>query len=205
LSQDTEKTLEDETDKLVHQIIEQGVDGIIGGFPCQDVSAAGKGAGIQRNAAGEAVTRSGLFWEMAKTVRMVRPVYWLVENVAELLARGMGEVVGEMASCGYDVEWDCVAASTVGAPHHRARTYVLAYDPCLGGERKFPDEIQRQPEFSWCENIRSVEDIRAMPDLPEPLVCRSHAGLARRIHAIGNGNPPCVIREITRGLKCKNA
>lgn len=200
MSKAIEKTLVDETDKLVHQILKQGVGGIIGGFPCQDISAAGKGAGIQRNAAGEAETRSGLFWEMAKTVRMVRPIYWLLENVAELLNRGMGEVVAEMASCGYDVEWDCVPASAVGAPHHRARIYILADNSGTGGERRMPGQICRQPEFSWCENVRGIEELPQQSDLYESTICGSGNGITKRLHAIGNGNPPCVIRELTKNL-----
>ena len=200
MSKVIEETLEDETDKLVHQIIEQGVDGIIGGFPCQDISYAGNNAGMG-GGAGEAETRSGLFWEMVQTVRMARPKYWLVENVAALLNRGMGNVLRSMASCGYDAEWDCVGASTVGAPHHRARIYVLAYDPRYGGERKFPNEIQRQPEFSWWENVRGLEDLPGGCTLYPSKLCRSGNGITERLHSIGNGNPPCVIRELTKGLK----
>lgn len=96
------------------------VDLICGGFPCQDISFAGKGAGI----AGE---RSGLWSEFARIVRELRPRYVVVENVAALLARGLGVVLGDLAACGYDAEWDCIPAAAVGAHHRRDRLFVVAY------------------------------------------------------------------------------
>jgi len=95
------------------------VDLICGGFPCQDISFAGKGAGID----GE---RSGLWCEFARIVRELRPRYVLVENVSALLVRGMGRVLGDLAACGYDAEWDCIPAAAVGAPHRRDRVFVVA-------------------------------------------------------------------------------
>lgn len=196
----TEETLPDETDKLVREIL-AGCDGIIGGFPCQDISIAGKQKGIQRNAAGEATTRSGLFWEMVRIVRLVRPKYWLMENVAELLNGHLGGVLEAVASCGYDAEWDCVAASTVGAPHHRGRIYVLAYPMREKWERSFPETVCRQPEFQRYESCRGVQDIARLSNIPEPVLRRNPHGAAQRLHGIGNANPPCVIRELTKGLK----
>lgn len=96
------------------------VDCIAGGFPCQDVSDAGKRAGID----GE---RSGLWAEMARIVRMVRPRIVIVENVAALRHRGLGRVLGDLAACGYDAAWDCIPAASVGAPHIRDRIFILAY------------------------------------------------------------------------------
>ena len=93
---------------------------ICGGFPCQDLSYAGKGAGL----AGE---RSGLWREYARIVRELRPRFVVVENVSALLARGLGDVLGDLAALGYDAEWHCVRASDVGAPHRRERLFVVAY------------------------------------------------------------------------------
>lgn len=93
---------------------------ICGGFPCQDISYAGKGAGL----AGE---RSGLWREYARIVRELRPRFVVVENVSALLARGLGDVLGDLAALGYDAEWHCVRASDVGAPHRRERLFVVAY------------------------------------------------------------------------------
>lgn len=96
------------------------VDVICGGFPCQDISTAGKGAGIE----GE---RSGLWREFARLVGELRPRYVFVENVAALLGRGLGRVLGDLASIGYDAEWHCIPASAVGAPHRRDRLWIVAY------------------------------------------------------------------------------
>jgi DNA (cytosine-5)-methyltransferase 1 len=96
------------------------VDVICGGFPCQDISIAGKGAGL----AGE---RSGLWYEFARIIGELRPRYVIVENVAALLARGMGTVLGDLSSLGYDAEWHVIPASALGAPHRRERVWIIAY------------------------------------------------------------------------------
>jgi DNA (cytosine-5)-methyltransferase 1 len=97
-----------------------GVDVICGGFPCQDLSYAGKGAGL----AGE---RSGLWRDYARLVRELRPKFVIVENVSALLGRGLGDVLGDLAALGYDAWWDCIPASAVGAPHRRDRLWIIAY------------------------------------------------------------------------------
>jgi len=96
------------------------VDLICGGFPCQDISIAGKGAGL----AGE---RSGLWYEFARIIGEIRPSYVIVENVAALLARGMGTVLGDLSTLGYDAEWHVIPASAVGAPHRRERVWIVAH------------------------------------------------------------------------------
>ena len=96
------------------------VDLLCGGFPCQDLSLAGKGAGLD----GE---RSGLWWEYARIVREIRPRFVVVENVAALLSRGLDRVLGTLATLGYDAWWDCIPAAAVGAPHQRDRLFVVAY------------------------------------------------------------------------------
>jgi DNA (cytosine-5)-methyltransferase 1 len=99
---------------------QQRIDVICGGFPCQDISVAGKGAGI----AGE---RSGLWSEYARIIGEVRPRYVIVENVAALLGRGLERVLGDLAALGFDAEWHCIPASAVGAPHRRDRVWIVAY------------------------------------------------------------------------------
>ena len=96
------------------------VDVICGGFPCTDISLAGKGAGID----GE---QSGLWKEYARIIGDLRPRFVVVENVAALLARGLGTVLADLAAVGYDAEWDCIPASAVGAPHRRDRIWLVAY------------------------------------------------------------------------------
>lgn len=93
---------------------------ICGGFPCQDISNAGKRAGI----GGE---KSGLWSEYARIIRALRPRVVFVENVAALAVRGLDRVLGDLASLGFDAEWDVLRASDVGAPHLRARLFILAY------------------------------------------------------------------------------
>lgn len=95
-------------------------DIICGGFPCQDISLAGKGAGIDGD-------RSGLWRYYADAVRALRPSGVLVENVSALLGRGIDRVLGDLAACGFDAEWDCVPAASVGAPHRRDRVFIVAY------------------------------------------------------------------------------
>ena len=95
------------------------VDVVTGGFPCQDISFAGAGAGL-------AGKRSGLFWHIIRTVCMVGQPKLLLENVAGLLNRGLAEVLGALASIGYDAEWHCIPASAVGAPHRRDRIWIIA-------------------------------------------------------------------------------
>jgi DNA (cytosine-5)-methyltransferase 1 len=95
------------------------VDVVSGGFPCQDISLAGKGAGID----GE---RSGLWREMARIVGEVRPHYVYVENSPALLARGLSRVLGDLAALGYDCRWTVLGAADVGAPHQRDRLWLVA-------------------------------------------------------------------------------
>jgi DNA (cytosine-5)-methyltransferase 1 len=97
-----------------------GADVVCGGFPCQDVSHAGKRTGLS----GE---RSGLYRELVRTIRVVQPKYAIVENVAALLGDGMGTVLGDLAQSGYDLEWDCVPAQAIGAPHERERVWIVAH------------------------------------------------------------------------------
>lgn len=104
------------------------VDVITGGFPCQDISTAGKQAGM-----GEG-TRSGLWSEIVRLIGELRPRYVIVENVANLLSgpsekRGgwFGRILGDLAECGYDAEWENIPASALGAPHRRERIWLVAH------------------------------------------------------------------------------
>jgi len=99
------------------------VDVLLAGFPCQDISYAGKGAGLD----GE---RSGLFYEVMRTVREMGPRYVVLENVSALLTRGMGDVLGSLSSHRYDAEWEVVSAASVGAPHRRDRVFVIGSKIC---------------------------------------------------------------------------
>ena len=96
------------------------VDIISGGFPCQDISVAGKGAGIE----GE---RSGLWTELHRVISELRPRFAFIENVPMLTIRGGGRVVSDLAEIGYDAEWQIVGADDVGAWHRRKRIWIVAY------------------------------------------------------------------------------
>jgi DNA (cytosine-5)-methyltransferase 1 len=96
------------------------IDVLCGGFPCTDISPAGKRAGI----GGE---ESGLWKEYARLIGELRPAYAIMENSADLLSRGLGVVLGDLAAVGYDAEWHCIPAAHVGAPHIRDRIWIVAY------------------------------------------------------------------------------
>lgn len=96
------------------------VDIITGGFPCQDLSVAGKGAGL-------AGARSGLWWQFHRLIEETQPKYIIAENVAVLRSRGLDEVLRSLDSIGYDAEWHCIPASAVGAPHQRDRIWIVAH------------------------------------------------------------------------------
>jgi DNA (cytosine-5)-methyltransferase 1 len=116
------------------------VDIIAGGFPCQDISYAGLGAGLD----GE---RSGLFFEAVRLVRELRPRAVVLENVSALLTRGLDRVLGTLAEIGYDAQWHCIPAAYVGAPHIRDRVFVLAYSKHNGlvaSERQYSGDQQQQ-------------------------------------------------------------
>lgn len=107
------------------------VDVISGGFPCQDISAAGRGAGIE----GE---RSGLWKEYARIIGEVRPRFVLVENSPLLTLRGLDRVLGDLSALGYDAQWGVISAADAGAPHLRERIWIVAYSEGYGLSRSFP-------------------------------------------------------------------
>lgn len=130
---------------------------VAGGFPCQDLSYAGKRAGLTG-------ARSGLFWEMVRGIRLVRPIVALMENVAALLTGGMGDVLGELAGDGYDAERDCISASDVGAPHGRPRVWIAFSDAY--SEQRPPG---RHSPLRWWE--RSAQEAAQATEPPRYLGC----------------------------------
>lgn len=108
----------------------QDYDIVTAGFPCQDLSVAGKQRGIKSS------TRSSLFFEIIRIVRETRPRYLVLENVAALLSsnqgRDMGAVLWELSQIGYDAEWAVIAAAELGANHVRERLWIVAYPNSLG-------------------------------------------------------------------------
>jgi DNA (cytosine-5)-methyltransferase 1 len=123
-------------------------DVLCGGFPCQDISNAGKRAGID----GE---RSGLWSEYARLIGEIRPRYVIVENVAALLGRGLERVLGDLAALGFDAEWHCIPASAVGAPHRRDRLWIVANASIGRCGRADGGQVEQQGRT---EIVRASED-----------------------------------------------
>lgn len=141
------------------------VDVVSGGFPCQDISCAGQGAGING-------TRSGLWSEMCRIIREVRPKFAFMENSPMLTSRGLGTVLGDLAEAGYDAEWMVLGAADVGAPHRRERIWILARDsstlpdPDLSGSRRgcsFPPTAP--PSFPDSDRLQRAEREHDRPAL----------------------------------------
>lgn len=134
----------------------QRVEVICAGFPCQDISLAGKGAGL----VGE---RSGLWYEVARIVGLLRPRFVVLENVSAILApgRGCGDVLGTLAALGYDAIWTCVRASDLGAPHARDRWFCVAWDPSALGDSHdlWPVESGERQGRGWpCNTGEALAD-----------------------------------------------
>ena len=189
------------------------VDVVSGGFPCQDISAAGKGAGID----GE---RSGMWREMARIIHEVRPRFVLVENSPMLTSRGLGSVLGDLASMGFDAKWGVLGAADVGAPHQRDRIWIIANSKRTGLERwedGWKQEVPRVGGGSLLDNTcvrrhqSQEKQIRPGRDSSkhtswwevEPDVGRVADGVAARVDrlkAIGNGQVPEVARQAWEAL-----
>jgi DNA (cytosine-5)-methyltransferase 1 len=179
------------------------VDLLCGGFPCQDISDAGLRAGL----AGE---RSGLWSEYVRLIRALRPRLVLVENVAALLGRGMGRVLGDLADCGYDAEWDRLPASSFGLYHERGRVFIVAYPqgdnrPArrvldAGGIRPSPLESRRLHSIAVAARARQDPTARLER---EPRLARLVHGIPdqmERLEAVGNAVVPQVAEWLGRRL-----
>lgn len=196
------------------------IDIISGGFPCQDISVAGRGEGID----GE---RSGLWGDMYRVVCEVRPRLVFVENSPMLLARGLGRVLGDLAAAGYDACWCVLGADDLGAPHVRKRLWLLAHDADADVQRSA--ELDSEHEGAAQSAGGSADGLEARGDVAdadvsgcqeqrragadeakhtaaecadwweaEPGVGRMADGVAScvdRLRALGNGWVPVVAAE----------
>lgn len=201
------------------------VDVISGGFPCQDISIAGKGAGIEGD-------RSGLWKEFARIISEVRPRFVFVENSPMLTIRGGERVISDLAALGYDAKWICLSAADCGAPHKRDRFWLVANttelhrngrddnpEKRMGGESfPQPGNNGRSVDVAYTDSAHGERDKRTerikkertKPFInsgwpPEPDVGRVVNGLAARVDrlsALGNGQVPRVAatawRELTK-------
>ena len=167
------------------------VDVVSGGFPCQDISAAGKGAGIY----GE---RSGMWKEMARVVCEVGPEWVFVENSPMLTIRGLGTVLRDLAEIGVDAAWHVLSAADVGAPHLRERIWIVAHSGEVGGSspeavkelgRKFRPSVSGLATEWWArepgETPREAE--RGLGGVADGMAAR-----VDEIKAAGNGQVPLV-------------
>ena len=174
-------------------------DVICGGFPCQDISRCGRQAGIDD---GE---RSGLWREFARIIRTLRPRFVAVENVAALLDGGIGRVLGDLAACGFDAEWDCLPASAFGAYHERDRVFVVAYPARVDGRshdlleagREWRASLQSR-RFSGIavasRGQRENSRLRCEPELDR--LVRRIPGALDRLSAVGDSIYPAVAQWI---------
>lgn len=168
------------------------VDLVTAGFPCQDLSLAGKGAGLT----GE---RSGLFWHILRTVRMVGRTKLLLENVAALLNRGMGSVLGALAEVGYDTEWHCIPATYLGAWHRRDRVWIFADPDTLGREGITKGPILRQRNLHE-QPPRVSPRWPGRSNLPPPTLHRGRNGLSDELDGFGNAVVPQIPELIGRAI-----
>ena len=185
------------------------VEVVSGGFPCQDLSIAGKGDGLD----GE---RSGMWHEMARVIREVQPRYVFVENSPMLISRGLGTVLGDLAAMGFDAKWGVLGAADIGANHQRDRIWIVgknvAHSDCgLRGRRGAVSEsgenssgrvhIEKTEQNKYdlwrktfgCSSVRGKEKESRNWWQVEPDVGRVVDGLASRVEqvrAIGNGQVP---------------
>lgn len=157
------------------------------GFPCQDMSLAGDGAGIT----GE---RSGLFWYILRTLCMVGRPPVLLENVAALLTRGLCTVLGALASFGYDAEWHCIPASYVGAWHERDRAWIFAHSNQVDAQGRSQEPIFRQSDLSR-KLTRSFEEWPGRSNLPTSRFCRKDDGVSKRMDRT-NGPGNAIVPQI---------
>lgn len=190
---------------------------IYGGFPCQDISVARNGKGLE----GE---RSGLFYEVIRLTKEIRPAFVFLENVPAIRTRGLEQVIKEFTKIGYDCRWTCLSASSVGANHKRERWFLLAYanssELWIKQGRSCWEEREREDEprdygpkkslaDSLCEGLEGqrVKSLRAEKKFNyaiddswweiEPSICRVDDGTSfrvERIKSLGNGVVPLQVR-----------
>lgn len=164
------------------------VDCIHAGFPCQDISVAGFQKGVGED------TRSGLYREVIRIARIIRPKELRIENVSAIVSNGLGFVLRDLADLGFDAKWGCLRASDCGAWHDRNRWWLVATNN--GGERvqrSIKEQIQGKPAFPWGKNGGGIKGLRKRSDIPESLVRGVRNGIPNymdRIKGLGNAQVP---------------
>lgn len=167
-------------------------DVVTGGFPCQDISLAGKGAGLK----GE---RSGLITEVFRIIKEVRPKYVILENSPALRSRGLEEVLGCFSALGYDAEWHCIRASDLGAPHERDRVWIVAYPARIQGVY---EPYFGEPEKGLLANCSAWQ--AGSWDQTSPKLCGIHDGVPGRVdrtERLGNAVIPQIPEAIGKAIQ----
>ncbi len=172
------------------------IDVVTAGFPCQDISLSGRGAGISGS-------RSGLWSEVARLVGELQPRYVILENSPALLVRGFGVVISDLAALGYDAQWHCIPAAYAGAAHLRDRLWVVAYPMQIGS---LPEAIRHMDwtllyKAEWPEIADATGGHAAWA--PEPGVARVANGLPNivdRRACLGNAVVPQIPELIGRAI-----
>lgn len=176
-----------------------GVDIITGGFPCQDISVAGRQEGLK----GE---RSGLWSECARLLRDIRPRYAIFENVRNLLNGNNGDwfrqVLWEISAIGYDVEWHCIPASALGAHHKRDRVWIVAYPNskrgrCRDSERQNAENVGQSPIVTWkhARRMGAWDTESSVGRVANGVPDRTH-----RLKCLGNAVVPPIPEMIGRAI-----
>ena len=183
----------------------QHVDLIAGGFPCQDISNAGKRIGID----GE---RSGLWSEFARIIHVVRPRYVLVENVAALLSRGMSRVLGDLAALGFHAEWESIPAAAFGAHFLGERIYIFASrteTSCLRRQGSWTTAKQNASPSPWgsvqLERLVQLVLQTAVPTRNPSRISDGVSHRVDRIRGLGNAVVPQVAEWIGRQILAYDA
>jgi len=201
------------------------IDVLCGGFPCQDISIAGKKEGLDGK-------KSGLWSQYKRLIKEIKPKYAIIENVSNLRAKGLSEILKDLWEIGYDCEWHIIPASAVGAFHFRERIWIIAYakkhreETCIKSTRLFgpnwfaktsnSNDLRRWSSFaseeksSWwwpkatAHFSREFKKIREI----EPTICRGNDGISRgldkvrrkRIEVLGNALVPQIVELIGKQI-----
>lgn len=175
------------------------VDIISGGFPCQDISVAGKMVGIK----GE---RSGLWSEMWRTIRVVRPKYVIIENSPALLIRGFEQVLCDLSKIGYDAEWQVISNIAFGYPHKRERLYVIAYSNEIRPQSDICEHRTANSIFrKWASNqIDGYSMSKRIREMAASDVVRNGDGFrywTHRVGSLGNAVNPTLAHYLFECIK----
>jgi len=164
-------------------------DVITGGFPCQDISVAGRREGITDQ------SRSGLFYELIRVIRLVRPKFVVMENVAAILNNGLDIVLGELSEAGYDAEWSIISASSLGAAHRRSRWWCIATVTNSNSEGLQRKILSKMESGIWSAKHTRRLDPNWRSYVSKPILPRGSYGLSNRVDrtkALGNSIVPAV-------------